>query len=63
MICKDSSKCSASQPTSNWMCDSCIQRLALESAQNFGEVFTDEQKRFIEEWLDENKDLMDNLED
>jgi hypothetical protein len=57
-ICEDPSQCSSHVLTSHWMCYSCIKRL---SGNERDPVFTVEQQNEIEKFLDNNKDLMDDL--
>ena len=57
-ICEDPSQCSVSNSTSHWMCMSCIHRLTLQNQSNFGSLLRDQT---IEEFLETNKDLMNDL--
>lgn len=62
IICDDSSKCSTYNPTSTWTCSSCLKGLMQDFEENLKEpLFTPEQEKMIEEFLDENEKLFDDL--
>ncbi len=50
-MCQDLDNCAISNSSKNWICPICLNRLSSDKDHKFN----------IEEWLDKNKDLMDDL--
>lgn len=65
-MCKDPNCIGSGNLNSERLCDFCMEKMALKNQANFGISktpfeFTPEEKEFIQKWLDENKELMDDL--
>ena len=63
LLCEDIEKCALSNPNANanWCCTPCIRSASDDREKLYGSPFTPEEIEEIEKFLDNNKELMEDL--